>query len=284
MSLSIFVRRDVLKTFPAKVFLTGNSLMFSLISMHSWFGAYQLVFAFAYQTDFLGIVACLRDMGNVPVHAAAIALAMAIWIGDALMIYRCFLLWQRRYAVIILPTLLFISSVAIHSTNFWWGSQQSDTSLDRAIGKVWPLLNVPFPLYLVQNLLTTGLILFKIWSRYRQTKAIGILALHTPSLISIMRIIVESAALHTTAMLVMLILRIRDNTNHIFLMQCILPPTIGAVFVLMTIRTHALQEDAKVTPGPASLMPTWLICEREDRAEDTMGQGRQAESHPDCNK
>ncbi|KAH6885091.1 hypothetical protein BKA70DRAFT_128904 [Coprinopsis sp. MPI-PUGE-AT-0042] len=273
-ALPVFVRGDVLRTFPAKVFLAGNTLMFLLISTHTGLEAYQLIVAFSYQINPRAPVAFLCDLSNGPVFAAPVFLAMTIWIGDALVIFRLFLIWRRSYWVVTVPALLFVSSVAIHSTNLWWVQQQSHIS--DVVGQAWPLLNAHFPLYVSQNILTTGLILFKIWSRYRQTKAIGIFALHTPNLLSVMRVIIESAALHTAALLVMLVLRILGNPSHFYLVHCIVPPTIGIVFVLMTIRTHALREEARIVPESASLMPNWLM-EREGRLELGMERGRRAD-------
>ncbi|KAH6867246.1 hypothetical protein BKA70DRAFT_1243697 [Coprinopsis sp. MPI-PUGE-AT-0042] len=180
-ALPVFVRGDVLRTFPAKVFLAGNTLMFLLISTHT----------------------------------APVFLAMTIWIGDALVVRLSFkglfLIWRRSYWVVTVPALLFVSSVAIHSTNLCHG------------------------------------------------------------------VIIESAALHTAALLVMLVLRILGNPSHFYLGPLhLVPPTIGIVFVLMTIRTHALREEARIVPESASLMPNWLM-EREGRLELGMERGRRAD-------
>jgi hypothetical protein len=139
----------------------------------------------------------------------------------------------------------------------WWAQDQA-FSVTLILGTRWPLLNATYPLYLAQNTLTTGLIVWRIWTRYRlRTKAVaaaaatnGIVAhnpnnsalpmpstnnaaaLFTPSLVGIMWVIVESATVYTTAILVMLVLRAMDSHAQFVMMNCLLPPTIGACFRL----------------------------------------------------
>jgi hypothetical protein len=127
----------------------------------------------------------------------------------------------------------------------WWVQDQAG-SVTLILSTRWPLLNATYPLYLAQNTLTTGLIVWRIWTRYRlRTKAAaaatdGIVApnpnnataLFTPSLVGIMWVIVESATVYTAAISVMLVLRAIDSHAQFVMMNCVLPPTIGACFCL----------------------------------------------------
>jgi hypothetical protein len=131
---------------------------------------------------------------------------------------------------------------ASQASTFWWTLQQRDVR--RIKGALWPFLNVTFPLYFAQNVLTTGLILFKIWSRHRRGQAAGLAPpLNTPSLVSIMRIIIESAMINTMGMLVMVVLRALDHPGRL-LLHCILVPIIG------TYQLSVLVPFARLTPLP----------------------------------
>ncbi|KAH6874491.1 hypothetical protein BKA70DRAFT_1350132 [Coprinopsis sp. MPI-PUGE-AT-0042] len=262
-TIVVFAREDLKRPFASKVFLGGNTLMFILISMHNILNGYRLVVGFAFQIDARAPVTYLNDISNWVAYSLPILLSMVIWIGDALVIYRCFLIWQRSFWVIAIPLLLFFSLlVSAQVANFWWTRQQRDVR--HIQGGRWPVLNLTFPLYFTQNGLTTGLILFKIWSRYKRGKAAGLAApLDTPSLISIMRIIIESAALYTALMLVMVVLCALDHPFRL-LIHCILVPTVGITFTLMAFRMHTVREEAKNIHASASLMPPWLLAERED--------------------
>ncbi|KAH6885090.1 hypothetical protein BKA70DRAFT_1338183 [Coprinopsis sp. MPI-PUGE-AT-0042] len=268
-AIPTFVRPDVLKALSTKVFLAGNALMFITISIHNVSSVVHLVMAFAYQTDVRGSVKLFNDLTLWGTYSAPTLLAIIVWIGDALVIYRCFLVWQRSYRVIVLPVLLFIVGVGSHSANLWWIQHQADVS--HVVVGAWPFLNVPFPIYLAQNVLTTGLIVFKIWAQYQRSRAVGLMSLHTPSLVSIMRVIVESAAIYTGGTLVMVILRALDHPAR-FTIHCCLVPTTGIVFVLFAIRTQAVRDEAKNIPASASIMPDWLVkgwdCELKTASEE----------------
>lgn len=69
------------------------------------------------------------------------------------------------------------------------------------------VLQTMYPLVVAQNILTTGLIGFKIWQQHRLSAAYGIVDRNSPlSLIRILRIIVESALIYTVQIIVYMIL------------------------------------------------------------------------------
>ncbi|KAH6874516.1 hypothetical protein BKA70DRAFT_1577211 [Coprinopsis sp. MPI-PUGE-AT-0042] len=243
-ALGALTRRDTVKPLPSKIFFAGILSMFVFITVHNALNMYRFILAFAYQP---GGKASLIYLNTSP---------PILWIGDALVIYRCFLIWQRRYWVIVLPTLLFLGSVATHSVNIWWMGHQS--SALQVTVKLFPVMNAVFPLYLAQNILTTGLIVYKIWLQHRQTKAAGIVSLNTPTLRSVIRIVIESAGIYTLAILLVAVLRALDHPGR-FIAQYINAPLAGIAFVLMAIRAQRLRDEARNIPKSASLMPDWLV-------------------------
>ncbi|KAH6885079.1 hypothetical protein BKA70DRAFT_1574548 [Coprinopsis sp. MPI-PUGE-AT-0042] len=225
---------------------------------------YRLVIGFAYQQDARGPLLYLNNLGNWTSLASPLLLAIILWTGDALVIYRCFLIWQRSYLVIAIPSLLYIVTVGLQVVNLWWVSHQ--ISVLNVVGRRWPLLRIIFPLYFTQNVLTTGLILFRIWHHRRGMINAGVASLNTPSLIALMRAVVESAAVHTAGLLVILVLRFLDRPGW-YIGLLILHPTTGIMFVLMAIQVHVVQEEAKHVPRSPSLLPSWI--------EDNLCKSRQ---------
>jgi hypothetical protein len=119
--------------------------------------------------------------------------------------------------------ILSCSSVA-HCVNIWWiGSQ---TSAHLATTKRFPLLGAALPLYLAQNILTTGLIVYRIWTQHRRTKESGIVGLNTANLLSVIRVVVESAAVYTVVLLLMAVLRAMDHPGR-FIVQYAHVPIAG---------------------------------------------------------
>jgi hypothetical protein len=87
-------------------------------------------------------------------------------------------------------------------------------------------LNVVFPINLVQNIMTTGLIAYKIWSQYRESRESGLTVPSGLNLLRIVRIIVESALIYTVEMFALIILFYKAHAG-IVVVQYILPPSIG---------------------------------------------------------
>ncbi|KAH6885075.1 hypothetical protein BKA70DRAFT_1574545 [Coprinopsis sp. MPI-PUGE-AT-0042] len=274
--VTIFAQKQAHKPFAAKVFLVGNVMIFIVISLHNGLSAYRLVMGFAYQLDGQASLLYLDDLRNWAAVASRYILVIILWIGDALLIYRCFLIWQRNYRVIAIPSLLYIVVIGLETSNIWWMARQS-TIVD-ITAKRWPILQVTFPLISAQNILTTGLILFRIWSRHRDSQSAGIVSLNTPSLASLMRAIVESAAIYTAALFALVVLCSLDHPGW-YVSQLMLYPTTGIMFMLMAIRVHTVQEEAKHASPSPSLLPSWIIGDQGQIAQ----VARTIRGHPESN-
>lgn len=88
-------------------------------------------------------------------------------------------------------------------------------------------LNAIYPLSLIQNIMTTGLIAFKVWIQHRRSAASGVVNRGSRlSLLKVARIIVESATLYTIQLFVLIILHFR-NDNFQFIVQSAIVPSIG---------------------------------------------------------
>jgi len=109
------------------------------------------------------------------------------------------------------------------SVNLWWMAHQSD--INRVTPEDWPALSVCFPLYVAQSALATSLIVYEIWSCRQQTKAAGLVALNTPNLLSIMRMIVESVAIYTIQLVVAFVLVVLDHPAAFFVNYILAPLT-----------------------------------------------------------
>lgn len=82
-----------------------------------------------------------------------------------------------------------------------------------------------FPLYVTQNVVTTSLVTLKIWCRYRETKKAGVVPLNAANLVLVMRIVIESAAIYTTQMLIWFVLHITRHPAMWFVLYLLAPST-----------------------------------------------------------
>ncbi|KAH6885068.1 hypothetical protein BKA70DRAFT_128769 [Coprinopsis sp. MPI-PUGE-AT-0042] len=249
--LPILVRNGALKNFSAAVFFMGNMLIFVFVSIICGVSVFDTLVAFAYQIENKGPIRPFNDTGYW-VGYIPLMLAMFIaMIGDILMIYRCFLVWQRSYRVIFVSLILAALSFGCHIATVWFANH---VPFDLFRVQNWLPMALTPVFYLLQTSLTTSLIAWKIWSQTRRNTNVGLATLHVPRLLSIMRIIVESAVIYTMGMLVMLVLLVLDHPARIAIHSCLIPIT-GIVFVLMALRIEAVRQESKHMPASPSHMP-----------------------------
>lgn len=150
------------------------------------------------------------------------------------------------------------STTATTTVNLYWFGHPS--SIPLPIMQLF--LNVTFPLNLLQNVLTTGLIAIRIWSQHRQTVQAGVKFVSAGgalSLLMVLRIVVESAMIYTIQMLIITILWYLGHPAIVIVQHATLPSIgsslplsskspphdlisldalLGIVFVLMIVRTY----------------------------------------------
>ncbi|TEB03993.1 hypothetical protein FA13DRAFT_1825117, partial [Coprinellus micaceus] len=101
------------------------------------------------------------------------------------------------------------------------------------------LLNMVYPINITQSLLTTGLITFKIWRQYILSRSAGLYAGGSGTgLLTIIRIIVESAMIFALQQLLLCVLYYVDSPAQ-YIFHGTMVPSIGVVFVLLAIRAYS---------------------------------------------
>jgi hypothetical protein len=94
------------------------------------------------------------------------------------------------------------------------------------------LLNTVYPLAFVQNFMTTGLIILKIFLQHRASRKAGVVDVGSKlGPMRIVRIIVESAAIYTIQSLILIILYFMGD-NFQYVVQAAIIPSIGACHIL----------------------------------------------------
>ncbi|KAH6880913.1 hypothetical protein BKA70DRAFT_1126195 [Coprinopsis sp. MPI-PUGE-AT-0042] len=188
------------------------------------------------------------DFGLPDSLPVMVTLNVLIWYGDALIIYKCYLIWHKSVRVIILPAFLLICGIAVNSTamGFLKVLQANPSHPLR------PVLYAVFPINLLLNCLTTGLIAYRICCQHLHAQKAGLtLFVGSPrhNLLTIARIIVESAFLYTGQLLILLVLWAIDHPGHIILYGT-LTPTVGIVFFAIAIRTHLGDDEVSLVGDP----------------------------------
>ncbi|KAJ2918738.1 hypothetical protein MD484_g1658, partial [Candolleomyces efflorescens] len=257
----IFRRKKATDRSASIITMVGNSLMFGLSTFHNGVIVYQMVAAYALQKDssLIAPVDYLRNFDNWSVYAYAIVLPLVTWTGDILVIYRCWIVWQRNNWVLLVPCILLLASFATSSINVWWFRHKD--SISRVVMK--HLFRTTFPLNVAQNVITTGLISYRIWKQHRMSQQVGVqLVSSSLTLYTVLRIIIESASIYTFEQVLMIILFFTTHPAIVIVQHASIPST-GIVFVLIAVRTHVAKHNIETTRFSRSVFPVWLAEDEE---------------------
>jgi len=169
---------------------------------------------------------------------------IAVWIFDCLLIYRCYTIWDRDWRVVVAPISLVIASLAMRTQMLAWANDEDPMSYN-------PFRLLSFaavPVILVQNLLTTGLICFRLVRQHRSSMS------NAP--LDIVRIMLESAAIYSIHLFLMSILW-ASNSHGYWILFGMNVPIIGIVSTLLTVRVHVAttRRDHKAT---LSTLSPWM--------------------------
>ncbi|KAF9479190.1 hypothetical protein BDN70DRAFT_807414, partial [Pholiota conissans] len=195
--------------------------------------------------------------------ANSLVVCLHIWLGDILVIYRCYCIWRRNLIVIIIPLLLLAASFGVNIFVLVWFVNPSKYSQHSE----FTTLNMIYPISLAQNVITTGLITFKIWNQHRASSTTGIIDQNSRlTLIKIVRIIIESAMIYTGQMFILLVLYFCDNTFQ-YVVQNAIMPSLGIVFVLIALRVHSAKQQAAEAETSICFLPTRWFSDGETNTE-----------------
>ncbi|KAF6764257.1 hypothetical protein DFP72DRAFT_871312 [Ephemerocybe angulata] len=252
----IMLKRRRIENFASGVFLVCNTSIFILATIHNATSLYRLVRAYALVIVPPHPYMYFNEFNRWDNFSHLVILALCTWIGDGLVIYRCFLIWRRNLWVIVLPVVFLLVSMATTFVNWRWFKHPQDFKMNEII----PIFNLTFPLNMAQNVLTTGLIAYKIYMQHRASRASGLQLSSAVNLVTIVRIIVESAMVYTIVTAIIIILFFVHHPA-VVVPQYALPPSIGESFhdrlevlsfALIAIRTHVARTGFEIRDHEAS--------------------------------
>ncbi|KZP27847.1 hypothetical protein FIBSPDRAFT_1039852 [Athelia psychrophila] len=198
--------------------------------MHFSVDAYRLMAAFITHRDAPGgPVTYLNALANPTYLFKSIVYIIQTLLGDACMIYRCWIIWQKKHWIVALPCLLLLSCAA------------SGVGVIVSFSRVGPTTQVYefagwvssfFSLTLATNTISTILIVFRIWSvdraagKFRQTKS---------SLKPVISAVVESGLIYSISLVCLLAAYLPGTWAHFIILDA-LTPIIGIVFSMIIVR------------------------------------------------
>lgn len=152
-------------------------------------------------------------------------------LADGVMIYRCYVVWQRA-CVIIIPCMLWCSVAVTGVSAVYSLSQASRNPTDIFSTVVANWITAFIVSTLAANLLSSGLLAYRIWkiecnvSTVRATKA---------SMMPVVRILVDAAALYSVALFIRLICFVCNDNGEEVLLDMVVP-IISITFYMIIVR------------------------------------------------
>ncbi|KAF8889020.1 hypothetical protein BD779DRAFT_1521538 [Infundibulicybe gibba] len=250
-SAYIVIRRNQKGTSPEKVFIWASMFMFLLATSHLGLNLYRLIRSstaddpFYYWAEW-----CLMTESSLN--------ALMILFADSLLVYRCFIIWGDSYRIITVPLILLISVIVMTIVEIRELATPFPAEWVEMLG------SAIYILVFIQDMMTTGLIAWNIWSHQQQVD--GFLAFTVPrsSLTGIVRIMVESAAIYLVELFLLIVLLLIKHPASTILHMAIVP-TAGIVFTLITVRI-SIKASTPPTPDTSDTysLPTFKANSQVD--------------------
>ncbi|OSX68007.1 hypothetical protein POSPLADRAFT_1100493, partial [Postia placenta MAD-698-R-SB12] len=174
-------------------------ILFAIGTADVSFNLYHNLIAFIYYTGLGGAQAQFEDLSS--------------WV-NVMRVYRCWIIYDRRWYVALLPALLWLASTVCAGAEAYYTATLEDMSTIPDTNMLEPLIAAYCTLTLATNLLCTGLIAYRIWrvdrqsSRFFSQTSRGSVRV---SLRDVNRIMIESALLYTSAIAVTFIVELAGS-------------------------------------------------------------------------
>ncbi|KAI0056487.1 hypothetical protein BV25DRAFT_1813905 [Artomyces pyxidatus] len=182
---------------PNMRLLIVSCSLFVLITWHEVIDAVRLVFSFADSQTTLGADAYYDDAtATLSVVKTAVYLVETI-VSDLFILYRCYIVWNANWPVVILPILLYIADCGTGIAAVYTLTLISTNALFNA--KQEKITNSFFSCTLALNAICTGLIAFRIWWSQHQNRETKV----SSNLNHVTIILVESGAIYLVTLILL---------------------------------------------------------------------------------
>lgn len=180
-------------------------------------------------------------------------------IGDAILIYRCWMVYSKRLLIILLPVAVWVMTLVAGAMMIYVESTTSQNAL-LDDPRITPWLDTITACTLALNVLVTSLIVWRIW-RVKSKSAAATVNPHRLS--RVMRIILDSGLLYTVCVIIFFGTTLAGSNSQ-YGVSDVVVQVIGITFNLIIIRvnngTAADAEQFTTTTGlPARSAPSYPL-------------------------
>jgi hypothetical protein len=181
-----------------------------------------------------GPVAFFADPAQITLLILRGLYVLQTLLADGVVIYRCYIVWQSVY-IIILPCMLWCSVAATGISVVYTYSQAASVSTDffaNVVGEITRWVTAFFASTMATNALSSGLLAYRIWTIERNVSAVRTTK---STMIPIIRMLVDAAVLYTVVLFIGLICFVTSN-NGVEPVVDMIMPIIAIAFYMVLIR------------------------------------------------
>ncbi|TFK53453.1 hypothetical protein OE88DRAFT_1733375 [Heliocybe sulcata] len=191
--------------------LLSTCVIFMASTAHFGIAFNNLVTAFITQRDAPGGPAAIINSADL-VFPINLMFSINNFLGDCLLTYRCWLVWQKSIRIALVPILLLVVYIASAIVGLYNFHQEAKYGNHFTAG-IADFGTASFAISLALNILVTSLIAGRIYHLARQTRAV-LPPRHAKQYMTIITIILESGALFTAAQVIFLAIWHQSIVNH----------------------------------------------------------------------
>jgi len=210
---------------------TITVLMFILATAHLMINLARVLRAFNLsQTQPGAAVTILSNYASPENLVRSGVLFMEILLGDTVLIYRCYVAWSGSLRVIVLPSVLVLGTIASSGCLVYEFSKTPPQSNIFALKGLQATIITTQTLVLVNNVLCTSLLTWKLWTMSRALVSRA----QRRSLLGVAKIIVQSGMLTALPWLIWIILNALRQRAHVIVLNSLAPITGGAYCLIVS--------------------------------------------------
>lgn len=201
-----------------------------------------------------GPVTFFQDISQPTFVTKNLLYALQTMIGDGVVIYRCYVVWQSVW-VIILPSILWCGSSVAALIAPYYALRATGGNIYTDQTAQW--ITALFSLTLSTNLISSGLLVYRIWTIERKVSPNRVT---NGTMMPVVHVLIDAAILYSAALLTILVCFVCSNNAQYIVLDMIMP-IISIVFCMVLVRLTP----RKTTPQLLPMSYSSEISERERR-------------------
>ncbi|KAI4526420.1 hypothetical protein K525DRAFT_288063 [Schizophyllum commune Loenen D] len=225
--------------------LTTSLLLFALITIHMCISTWRNLDAFTGpHSEVMPNAAEIFFAQHVFDHIDRLKNALYVvitWISDLFLLYRCYMVYERQWQWVSFPVAIFLGDFGFGIYGIYLLCTQGDVP-DLIKSQIVDRIKYFYLITMILNIVCTVMIASKIVFIQRRTTRAGI-ADAVRTLNTTVVIIIESAALYSVALVVLIIFAAEHSGGMYTLLQ-LMPSIIGIVFSLIIVRVGGGRDQA----------------------------------------